>query len=103
MKEPLSGRLWIRLLKKHRVAQDALIPCARNNPQDALREALPKMDLSQPLWLPRHQADWEEYALTRFRPEDFIEPVWFDSMEISYVYPENEEKQARRRLPLEDA
>ncbi len=102
MNEPQTGRLWIRLVKKHRIAKDVLVPCTRETPQEALREALPKLDISQPLWLPRHQADWDEYALTRFRPEHFVDAVWFDSMEISYVYPEDEKKQARRRSVLED-
>ena len=79
MNEPQTGRLWIRLVKKHRIAKDVLVPCTRETPQEALREALP-----------------------RFRPEHFVDAVWFDSMEISYVYPEDEKKQARRRSVLED-
>ena len=41
----------------------ALLPGAPG----ALRQALPQLDLSQPLWL-RHQADWDAYALTCFLP-----------------------------------
>lgn len=98
-----TGRLWIRLMKKHRVERDMLIACTRDDPQAALREALPKMDLSQPMWLSRHKSDWEQYALTRFKPEHFMEPVHFDCMEISYIYAENEAKTARRHDPWEDA
>ncbi|MEG0996493.1 MAG: hypothetical protein RSH26_05980, partial [Clostridia bacterium] len=80
-----SGKLWIRLVKKHRVARDVMVPCTRDDPCAALREALAKLDLSQPMWLPKHLKDWSEYALTRFKPEDFMDSVWFDSMEISYI------------------
>ena len=97
------GRLWIRLMKKHRVAKSVTVPCTRDDPQEALRAALPKLDLSQPLWLPRHQTDWEDYALTRFMPDHFIEAFPYDSMEISYIYPEDENKPARRRDPAEEA
>ena len=82
--------------------RDALVPCTRDDPETALREALPKMDLSQPVWLPRHRQDWDEYALARFTPEHFMEAVPFDYMEISYIYPEDEKKTARRRSVLED-
>ena len=96
------GRLWVRLMKRHRVERDAMIPCQHEDVEEALRELLPKLDLSQPMWLPRHRQDWEEYSLTRFRPEHFVEPVSFDYMEISYIFPEDEKKSARRRNILQD-
>ena len=102
MNQSLPGRLWVRLFKRHRVERDAVIPCEKENAEEALRDLLPTLDLSQPMWLPRHRADWEEYAIARFRPEHFVESVDFDYMEISYIFPEDEKKQARRRHVLED-
>lgn len=102
MNKQMNGRLWVRLMKRHRVEKDATVPCTRDDPEDALRELLPKLDLSQPLWLPRHRADWDEYALTTFKPEDFVDSVWFDRMEISYIFPEEEKKPPRRKNVLED-
>ena len=54
------------------------------------------------MWLPRHRQDWEEYSLTRFRPEHFVESVDFDYMEVSFIFPEDEKKQTRKRHLLED-
>ena len=93
MDHTAPGRLWVRLMKRHRVERDA---------EAALRELLPKLDLSQPVWLPRHHADWDEYALTRFLPEHFMEAIPFDYMEISYIFPEDEKKSARPRDPRWD-
>ena len=101
MSESIKGRLWVRLMKRHRVERDALIECEHENAEEALRELLPSLDLSQPMWLPRHRQDWEEYSLTRFRPEHFVESVDFDYMEVSFIFPENEKK-ARKRHLLED-
>ncbi len=101
MSESIKGRLWVRLMKRHRVERDALIECEHENAEEALRELLPSLDLSQPMWLPRHHQDWEEYSLTRFRPEHFVESVAFDYMEVSFIFPEDEKK-ARKRHLLED-
>ncbi len=101
MSESIKGRLWVRLMKRHRVERDALIECEHENAEEALRDLLPSLDLSQPMWLPRHRQDWEEYSLTRFRPEHFVESVDFDYMEVSFIFPENEKK-ARKRHLLED-
>lgn len=60
MDHAAPGRLWVRLMKRHRVERDATVPCTRDDPEAALRELLPKLDLSQPVWLPRHRADWDE-------------------------------------------
>ena len=96
-----KGRLWVRLMKRHRVERDALIECEHEEAEEALRELLPTLDLSQPMWLPRHRQDWEDYSLARFLPEHFVESVSFDYMEVSYIFPEDEKK-ARRRHILED-
>ena len=102
MAQQEQGRLWVRLMKKHRVEQDAVIPCSRDGAEEALMGLLPKLDLSQPIWMDRHRQDWQQYAMTRFLPEHFMEPVRFDSMEISYIAPEDEKKK-QRRSPAWDA
>ena len=97
-----NGRLWVRIIRHHRVERDALIECERDQAEEALRELLPTLDLSQPVWLERHRQDWEEYAMTRFLPEHFLESVPFDRMEISYIAPEGAGKPMRKRNILED-
>lgn len=97
-----AGRLWIRLIKGHKVARDMLVPCTRDDPREALLSALSKLDISQPMWLERHEQDWESYAMTRFKPEHFMDAVGFDYMEISYIYGTDEPKRARRRDIWED-
>ena len=98
----MQGRIWIRMMKGHTCLRDVVVPCNRQAPQEALRNTLPDLDISQPLWLPSHEADWEEYALTRFFPEHFVDSVAFDRMELNYIYPPEEEKTARKRNPLEE-
>jgi hypothetical protein len=93
------GRLWVRLIRGHRAARDLTVPCLADDPLPALREAARALDLETPLWLPRHQADWTAFRLTRFTPEHFIQPVDFDRMEISYIAPEEERKKSRFTEP----
>lgn len=102
MSEAVKGRLWVRLIKHHRVERDALIACGHDGAEEALRELLPRLDISQPMWLPRHRQDWDEYSLTRFRPEHFVESVDFDYMEVSFLFAGDEKKKGRPRHLLED-
>ena len=98
-----QGRLWIRLMKANKSLRETTVAANRDDPESALREALPPLDLSQPMWLPRHRMDFEEYAFTRFLPEHFVESVSFDRMEVSFIFPEGAEKPARKnRSVLED-
>jgi hypothetical protein len=90
-----GGRLWVRLLRGQRDTQDFILPCEAGNPIPALREAMRALDLSMPVWLPRHQADWKAFRLTRFTQEHFLDSVNFDRMEISYIAPEEQRKPPR--------
>lgn len=87
-----TGRLWVKQVKGHRVEKDLVLPCERGEVRTVLREAMHEMDLSEPMWLKRHQSDWAQYGLTRFLPEHFMESVPFDRLEISYIAPDDEKK-----------
>ena len=97
-----DGRLWLRLMKKNRCLKDLVVPCHREDPQNGIRQALADLDISQPMWLPRHHADWEQYALTHFSPDHFMDSVPFDRLEVSFIFSDEKEKPVRKRSPLED-
>jgi len=87
-----DGRMWLRLMKGHQAIRDLTVPCRRDQPLAALRDAMHELDLSMPVWLPRHQADWDHFALTRFTQDHFIDKIHFDRMEISYIAPDEDRK-----------
>ena len=95
--ETLNGRMWLRLMKNNRAKGDLTVACDYNQPQLALREAMQQMDLSMPVWLPRHQKDWQEFSLARFTADHFLESVNFDRLEISFIAPDDQKK---KRNPL---
>ena len=103
MSETAEGRLWVRLIKGHRVDRSETIRCRMEEAPDALRDLLQQMDLSQPIWLDRHQKDWQEFALAVFRPEHFMEPVPFDRMELSYIEDGEKKPKTHPRNPAWDA
>lgn len=97
-----EGRLWVRLIRAHKITASATIPASRDEVHSALRELLGKMDLSEPVWLDSHERDWDAFSLTVFRPEHFMEPVPFDRMEISYIDEEDRKPGFHPRNPAWD-
>lgn len=91
-KKSSEGRLWIRLVRGHQFTRDVIVPCNGGDPMPALREAMHELDLSMPVWLPRHQTDWDSFKLTRFTQDHFVDSVDFERMEVSYIPPEDERK-----------
>jgi hypothetical protein len=84
--------MWLRLMKANRAKGDLTVACDFEHPQLALREAMHLLDLSMPVWLPRHQKDWQEFSLTRFTADHFLEAVSFDRLEICFIAPEDRKK-----------
>lgn len=82
-----SSSLWVRAVAGHRIVRQATAPCTREDPQNALLAALKELDLSRPVWLPKHQREWEEFGQTRFTQEHFLESIPFDRLEIEYINP----------------
>ena len=97
--ENTGGRMWLRLIKNNRTKGDLTVACDFENPEPALREAMHQLDLSMPVWLPRHQKDWQEFSLTRFTADHFLESINFDRLEISFISPEDKKK---KRNPMHE-
>ena len=47
MTDNTKGRLWVRLMKRHRVERDALIECEHEEAEEALRELSGSFDCAQ--------------------------------------------------------
>ena len=85
----MAAGIWVKLIRHGRTARDEMIPCARQDWENALTEACRRLDLQRPCVLPRHERDFEQFGLVRFMPEHFIETVRFDRMEIEYIDPDS--------------
>jgi hypothetical protein len=83
-----TTRLWARIVTGHRIVRQATAPCLRDDPQPALMEVLKELDLSRPVWLPKHQREWDDFGQTRFTQEHFMESIPFDRLEIEYINPD---------------
>ena len=57
-------------------------------------EACRKLDISRPIWLDKHQREWDEFGLTRFLPDDFLESVDFQRMEIEFIDPDAKKRKS---------
>ena len=87
-------KLWIRVVKHHRIAMQSTVPCAFGEQEDALREALHEMDIAAPLWLNKHEREFAEFRHTAFLPEHFMEDVPFQKLEIEYLDDENKKRRS---------
>lgn len=79
------SRLWVREIKRHRIHRQETAPCEWGNEQAVLREILQQMDLPFPIWLKKHEREYEDFRRTAFLPEHFVEDVEFERMEIEYL------------------
>lgn len=55
--------------------------------KNTVRQICEELDISQPVWLRKHQNDIINFRRTTFKPGDFIESVRFDRFEIE-IYEE---------------
>ncbi|MBE5808828.1 MAG: hypothetical protein E7317_10890 [Clostridiales bacterium] len=86
-------KLWVRIIKKHRISKQDTVPCAFGEEEEVLREVCRDMDIPAPLWLGKQQREFAEFRRTAFLHENFMEDVWFDRLEIEFI---DEEAKGRR-------
>lgn len=91
----MAQALWVKEIRHHRIDRQATAPCTRDDPQDALAEACRELDIPKPLWLDKHQREWDEFGMTRFLPDAFFESVSFERLEIEYIDPDAKKRRSQ--------
>ena len=76
--------LWVRLMKKHRIDRQATRTCDFAAARDALTDLCRELDVLRPIWLPKHEREFESFRMTGFTRDHFLEDVPFDRLEIEF-------------------
>ena len=79
------SRLWARIIKDHRIDRQDTRPCEWGEESDALTELCKSFDIPRPIWLPKHEREYESFRRTAFLPEHFVEEIEFDQLEIEFL------------------
>ena len=91
----MATALWVKTIRKHHIDLQTTVPCGRDDPREALREACHALDLPQPLWLDKNVREWETFGMTRFLQDAFFETVPFERLEIEYIDPDAPKKKSQ--------
>ena len=78
------ARLWARMIVKHRILQSETVDFTDDLP-NALQELCSKMDIPRPLFLSKHQREWERFQQTSFTKDHFLESIPFEKLEIERI------------------
>ena len=79
-------KIWGKTLKKnkiissHTVEYDVIF--SEDAVMDGINEICVEFDIPRPIVLNKHLKDIGEFLIVRFLPDDFIESVNFDKMEV---------------------
>lgn len=89
------NRLWVRVIRKHRIVMDDAPACEWGDQHTALEQACHRMDLPNPLWLGKHEDEFEKFRRTSFTPDHFVESINFDRLEIEFLDDEHPKRVSR--------
>lgn len=88
------ARLWARIIVKHRIARQATAPCTPEAVGDVLTELCREFDIPCPIWLHKHEHEFDEFQRTAFLPEHFMEEISFDRLEIEYLADDGKKRRS---------
>ena len=91
----MATALWLRTIRHQRMDKQHVEPGTRDDPQTAQEAACRNLDNARPLGLDTHAREWEDFGQTRFLPDDFLESVDFQRLEIEYIDPDAKKKKSR--------
>lgn len=84
-------RMWGKLWKNNHMLKDTVIcitDCSMSRTAmvfQSLDDICYEFDLSKPIWLDANISEFKRLDKTRFRQDNFIEQIDFDSLEIQVI------------------
>lgn len=87
-------QLWARAIRKHRIERSETVELS-DDLGAALNEICAKLDISRPLFLGKHAREWEQFGMTAFTKEHFVDSFPYDKLEIERFDPEQKKKKSQ--------
>lgn len=83
-------KLWAKRIRKNHIIDSITVKnkeeITPNEKRDkCLKEICQKLDLSVPVWLNKHDLEFSQFKYVTFYPQDFIDEVDFDKLEIELI------------------
>lgn len=83
-------RLWGRIFQKNRMIRDVVVSDGSADSRTAkvvhaVTAVCREFDLAEPIWLDSNIREFQGRSKTRFGPDNFIESIDFDYLEISIL------------------
>ena len=75
--------VWGKIKKEDRIVKDVVVAGAGF--EEALFAVCDHFDLSRPILCEKHINEIRNFGMTIFYPDDFIDPVAFDTLELETI------------------
>lgn len=87
-------QLWARAIKHHRIARSETVEMG-DDLTETLGELFLKLDLPRPMMLGKNDREWEQFGLTSFNRDNFVESIPFERIEIERIDPDAKKKKSQ--------
>ncbi len=87
-------QLWARIIHRHRIERSETVE-VQDGFMNALGELCVRMDIPRPLFLGKHEREWERFQQTAFTRDHFVESVPFDRLEIELFDSDSKKKKSQ--------
>lgn len=77
--------IWVRLIKRQKIWKQDTAPCEFADAKEAMREILQNLDEPYPIWLEKHEREFDEFRMTVFTADHFMEHTDFDRLELQFI------------------
>lgn len=81
------NKIWAKILKEEKIIKDFTLNINNfiiDDLYDYMKEICYNLKIETPLILQKHKNQLEEYSMTKFVKDDFIDFITFDSLIIEY-------------------
>ena len=88
------ARLWAKIITRNRIQRQATEACTFESIPDVLNEICKQFDIPCPMWLGKQERELENFRMTSFGTDNFIEEIDFQKLEIEFLEDDNKKRKS---------
>lgn len=85
-------QLWVKVMKKQKIDRQITAECDNKSVRTALDEVCKELDIPCPIWLGKQEREYENFRITSFSSDNFVESIDFSKLVIEYIEDPNKKR-----------
>ncbi len=85
-------QLWVKVMKRQKIDRQITADCGKDDVKGVLDDVCKELDIPCPIWLGKQEREYDNFRITSFSADNFVESIDFTKLVIEFIEDPNKKR-----------